>query len=326
MPRFDPAKQISFDVLNELYVERALTAAQIAEELGCGETTVFRALEKYGVPRRSKRDYRLEISQEELEQLYVAQQLSEREIAELFNTSQLTVSRRLREYGIATRSVGPVSEKVVPSQVLTSWSAELAYVVGLIATDGNLNSGRVQVEFISTDRELIALYCSALQLDAIHVSITEYEGRKPWYKVRLNDRIFRQFLESVGLTPAKSKTLGVLAIPDNHFRDFLRGVLDGDGSWYVSNSWLGRYQYLRVELVSASWHFIEWINQEIFRLTGLEGNKRTKSFGRYHYLTFIGQQAIALGNWLYYCSEVLALSRKRIVWEKMLNHSKSRSR
>lgn len=326
MALFDAKAQLSRELLAELYVEQSLSADEIAKQLGCGETTIFRALEKFGIPRRTKHDYRFEIAREELERLYVAEQLTENEIAERFNTSQLTVSRRLREYGIETRSVGSLPAYSIPNDILSAWSSNLAYVVGLLATDGNLDKDRARVEFVSTDQELIALYCSALNLNSIHVGVTAYEGRKPWYKVRVHDNQFRHFLEDVGLTPAKSKTLGALEIPDDYFRDFLRGVLDGDGSWYIQKSWLGRYQYLKVELVSASYSFIEWTNHKISTLEGLRGTTRSRSLGRYHYLSFSGRQAIDLGTWLYYSSNVLALSRKRIIWEQMLDRTKSRSR
>lgn len=326
MARFDAKAQLSRELLAELYVEQSLSADEIAKQLGCGETTVFRALEEYGIPRRSKHDYRLEIAREELERLYIVEQLSESEIAERFDTSQRTVSRRLIELGIPTRPTGSVAKWLVPSSILSAWSSELAYVVGLIATDGYLDSEKSEVCFTSTDGQLIDLYCQALHVDSIHVGVTENRDRKPCFRVRLNDHDYRRFLENIGLTPAKSKTLGALQIPDDFFRDFLRGVLDGDGSWYIQKSWLGRYQYLKVELVSASYSFIEWINHKISTLAGLRGTTRSRSLGRYHYLSYGGHQSIDLGTWLYYSSDVLALSRKRIIWEQMRNRTKSRSR
>ncbi|HZQ09907.1 MAG TPA: LAGLIDADG family homing endonuclease [Anaerolineae bacterium] len=325
MPRFNSKTQLSRAKLEQLYIEQLLPTAEIARRLGCGETTVLRALHDYGIPVRSKSDYRLEIPREELERLYVENGFSEDEIAQWFHTTQITISRRLIEFGITTRQGGVATQSIRPS-VLSVWSPELAYAVGLIASDGNLDSDRVRVEFVSTDRELIDLYCEALGLDSIHVGETSYKSRKPWYKVRISDRTFRNFLEKIGLTPAKSKTLGELQIPDKFFADFLRGVLDGDGSWYIHKSLFGRYQYLRVELSSASSRFIKWIEQKIIELGGMNGIWRTRSLGRYHYLTFIGKQALELGRWVYYAPDVLALSRKRRVWEEIQNRADLRSR
>jgi|GEM_PF-6988550 transposase len=118
MARFDTTSQISRELLNELYIEQSLTASEIAQQLGCGETTVLRALHKYEIPKRSKRDYRLELSREDLERLDVVEHLSESEVAERLNVSQLTVSRRLQEFGIPTRSVGSIPSAFVSKQVL----------------------------------------------------------------------------------------------------------------------------------------------------------------------------------------------------------------
>ena len=50
------------------------------------------------------------------------------------------------------------------------------------------------------------------------------------HRIAWSDRRFYDWLTTVGLTPAKSLTLGPLAIPDDYFADFLRGCIDGDGS------------------------------------------------------------------------------------------------
>lgn len=266
----------------------------------------------------------MEFSRDELERLYIEEEYSEDDIGELFNCSGRTIGRRLQELGIPTRPACGVPIRTVPAKLLDSWSPNLAYAVGLIATDGNLSKDRSRVEFISTDQELIELYCHALGLDGIHIVFTHYESRKPWYKVKVSDNLFRIFLNNIGLAPAKSKTMGPLQIPDAVFPDFLRGVFDGDGSWHVSKSFLGRYQCLRAEVCSASLDFARWIQQRIECLSGLQCNFRSRSLGRYHYLTFSGQKALALGRWLYYSPNVLALTRKRQIWDQMQSKENTR--
>lgn len=319
MIRFDPKTQLPRDLLEQLYNQEHLTIEEIADKIGCGATTVGRALRRYGIPIRATRDYRLEISRDELERLYIEEGLTEDEIGSLFNCHGRTIGRRLKELGIPTRTVGPVPAHTVPSEVFASWSPNLAYAVGLLATDGNLDKDRVRVEFISTDQELVELYCRALHLDDIHVVFTPQESRKSWYKVKVSDRAFRAFLESIGLTPVKSKTLGALQIPDDVFPDFLRGALDGDGSWYISKSWFGRYQYLCADLCSASRSFLEWVREKVEQFAGLQVNLQRHSLGRAYYLLYKGTKALALGRWVYYSPDVLGLTRKRHVWEQMEN-------
>ena len=325
MARFDAQEQLSRELLDQLYNDQRLTIAEIAEQLGCGETTVARALRQHGFPRRSKTDYRQEFSRDDLERLYCGEGLAEFEIAELFGCSQITISRRLRELNIPTRPRWHEAAYTVPVSLLSRWSPELAYIVGLIATDGYLAKGKVEVDFTSADEELIELYCDILHLEGIHVVTANHPPRKAWQAVKLSDGVFRAFLEDVGLTPAKSKTLSPLQVPDEVFADFLRGALDGDGSWYVSRQWAGRYQYLKVELCSASRQFLEWIYQKIEQLADLHGNFRARFLGRSYDLSFVGQKALALGRWVYYSPTVPALSRKRQVWEQMQSIEDSRS-
>src|SRR5437899_2928604 len=82
----------------------------------------------------------------------------------------------------------------------------------------------------------------------------------------------------VGLTPAKSRTIGPLAVPDELFADFFRGCIDGDGSVLVYTDRYHAakcphyvYERLYVSLVSASRRFPAWIRESIRRATGLSG-------------------------------------------------------
>lgn len=135
----------------------------------------------------------------------------------------------------------------------------------------------------------------------------------------MSDKHFRAFLERIGLTSVKSKILDPLQVPDEVFSDFLRGCLDGDGTWFIKREWNGRYQYLRVELCSASLRFLEWCRDTVMRLTGLQGGVYVTSSKQAYNLVYSGRKAIALGQWLYYSPGVLALTRKRAVWAQMID-------
>jgi hypothetical protein len=50
------------------------------------------------------------------------------------------------------------------------------------------------------------------------------------YRLQWTSRRFHSWLMSLGLTPAKSLTIGALEIPDEYFADFFRGCIDGEGS------------------------------------------------------------------------------------------------
>src|SRR5688572_20602052 len=83
------------------------------------------------------------VDQEELKRLYVDERLTTTEIAARLGCGPTTIRRRLNRFDIATRSRGTDPVRWLwlrPGGLETHqiWSPELAYAVGLIATDGNL--------------------------------------------------------------------------------------------------------------------------------------------------------------------------------------------
>ena len=50
-------------------------------------------------------------------------------------------------------------------KVDTKWSADLAYALGLIVTDGCLYNDRRHINFVSTDLQLIKLFKKLLKLE-----------------------------------------------------------------------------------------------------------------------------------------------------------------
>lgn len=105
-----------------------------------------------------------------------------------------------------------------------TWSDELAWLLGLIWSDGCLF--RNSVEICSIDWQLIDMIA---QLIGMENGVRRKNKGKHWRIVFTSKRI-TQWLKSLGLTEAKSLTITFPTIPDEYIGAFLRGVLDGDGS------------------------------------------------------------------------------------------------
>ncbi|MCX7839177.1 MAG: UPF0175 family protein [Anaerolineae bacterium] len=261
---------------------------------------------------------KIELPRDELERLYVEENLSSNEIARLFGCDGVTVRARLREYGIPLRPRGwHKLVRRVPDQVLEAWpSPELAYVVGLVASDGSLQKQNNCMQLVSTEREIVDNCATLLCLDDPHIIVWD-QGfpRKTAFMLQVCDHVFREFLQARGLTPNKTMTIGALDIPDIIFRDFLRGELDGDGSWYVAKGWRGS-PYLVSKFVSRSQSYLEWIHRTVWRLTGIDGCLHGSG------LIYNGKKAELLGQWIYYAPDLPCLRRKHDVWQNwMLEHS-----
>jgi hypothetical protein len=181
-------------------------------------------------------------------------------------------------------------------------------VVGLIAADGNLEKDNNCVILTTTDFELADIYRRILGVKDAHITTTKRTSpRKAAHFVQICDYMFRTFIENRGIRPNKALTIGPLNVPDTVFVDFLRGELDGDGSWYTSRGWRAM-EYLVGKFISKSRVYLEWLQTTILRLAGLTGRFTG------HGLVYNGLNAEELGDWLYYAPDLPCLNRKRQKW------------
>ncbi len=185
----------------------------------------------------------------------------------------------------------------------------MAYVIGLLATDGNLSIDGRHINFTSKDYELAVLFRTYLGLTVtIGKKSRGGGGEKKYFVVQCGDVIFYRFLLSIGLTPRKSKTISALKVPHNYFFDFLRGCIDGDGSIGVFTHPESKHPQLRVRLVSASKPFLEWIKS----VTSSYGINGFFTIGkRVHVLVYAIADSTKLLPLIYYSGSPQSLTRKR---------------
>ncbi|MEI6479008.1 MAG: hypothetical protein WCO18_01815, partial [bacterium] len=91
------------------------------------------------------------------------------------------------------------------------WSAKLAYVVGLIATDGCLSSDMRHVIFTSSDIESIGNVIRILKLKN-KIGFTKNKTSEV-YRIQIANIQLYDWLSKIGLTRSKSLTIGELDIP-----------------------------------------------------------------------------------------------------------------
>jgi len=202
----------------------------------------------------------------------------------------------------------------------TKWSELLAYVVGIIATDGNLSPDARHINITSKDLEMVQNV-----KDILHLSNTfSRKARggsvdKKYYVLQFGSKNFYAFLLSIGLTPAKSKTITKVLVPDKFFSDFLRGCIDGDGNVNEFRHPESKHAQLRLTLASASKPFLIWLLASIRRICKINGGWITKLDKKSTYLLRFGKSdSIQIFKAMYANSRRYALQRKLAVAEKYL--------
>ncbi len=108
--------------IKNLYVTKGKTLSYVAENLGITQITARRWLEHFEIKIKNTSEAKLakvgvsKPSREKLEQLYIKERKSIRQIADALNISSSPIVRWLKEYGISTRTIQQAhwSDKVSP--------------------------------------------------------------------------------------------------------------------------------------------------------------------------------------------------------------------
>ena len=93
------------------------------------------------------------------------------------------------------------------------WSPQFAYAIGLLTADGCLSKDGRHIDLTSKDKAQILLFKKCLGL-SVKVGNKYSSNGNLAYHAQFGDVLFYKFLMSIGLTPAKSKTIGVIKIPE----------------------------------------------------------------------------------------------------------------
>lgn len=242
------------------------------------------------------------LTKDKLTELYILKEMSLSDIGKLVGTTRQNVYYKLKRYNIPTRSKkksriialdkGKIKHSFVNEEGITeiktlrkirfnevffeTWSNEMAYVLGLIYTDGNVDfrnlkksnsSGAYKqgrLSFGQKEKELVEKVLNLMDCD-VKISYKKKRiladtvaGEMNYFHINSN-KLYKQ-LVSFGLKPNKSLTIDFPEVPPEYLRHFIRGCWDGDG--YVG---LDRGR-LALAFVSGSIKFIKKIQENLEEL------------------------------------------------------------
>ncbi len=205
-------------------------------------------------------------------------------------------------------------------KVNRGWSHELAYAIGLLATDGCLSVDGRHFDLTSKDNEQLENFLRCLGIkNRISKKRSGFSG-KLYPRVQFGDVRFYRFLLDIGLTPAKSKTLGKLSIPDKYFFDFLRGSFDGDGTFfsYWDSRWRSSFMFYTV-FISASLKHLEWIRKKLNQRLNVKGHITHDGRKSTHHLKYAKRESLKILRKMYKGDGTVYLKRKYLKILKALD-------
>lgn len=175
--------------------------------------------------------------------------LSAEVLGERYGLSNVAVRNYLRKHGVKLRDSHDSvydSSRQSPYHFNEHWldeldCAEKFYFLGFFAADGcnskKYNNAKIKLQ--TCDLELLEKFKVLLESDRpiYNVHQKETKNRKESFAVNfeLTSKYFCEKLEELGLSERKTYTLQLPDyIPDKYFRDYVRGLFDGDGNISVS--------------------------------------------------------------------------------------------
>jgi hypothetical protein len=227
--------------------------------------------------------------------------ISEREMAKRLGIGKTTVNRWRNEIGLEIR------KHTLNENFFKKWDHEMSYILGYIFADGNINW--------KPEKSYRALTITASEKDKEHLEKIRLtlESTKPLlysestksYRLIVNSKTVCMDLFRFGLTPKKSLTIKFPEVPKKFLKDFIRGIIDGDGNVrYVSRK---RSPYFEITISSGSETFLKGVAEAISSI-GIDAKVR-KSNTNVFILQYSCKRGMKLASWVYENNN-LCLDRK----------------
>lgn len=182
----------------------------------------------------------------------------------------------------------------------------MAYVLGYFCADGCMfknSGGSKYISLVSIDKELIEKIRQALE--SIHKISLKRQSRpncKRTFLLQLGSKEIYEDLLKLGILPNKELRLRLPSIPEEYFRDFVRGYFDGDGcissGYYKRKDRKSKNFRMSVKLASSSQLFLEEIKTKLARCASLKGGFITIGDGC-RYLVYSKGDSSKLFHYLY---------------------------
>lgn len=215
-PRGDIRKVITREYLVERYSKKGESLQDIAKDLKCTRQYIFKLFKSFGIERRTRKSAR-DLAVDKGKIVY--------QIKDVWGDSRRIQHKPLQ----------------INRTFFYEWSDELAYVLGMIYTDGNLvrSSYNTRLKKVVdcfkidiSQKDPFILY-KIKNLLGLNVSLVKMKNNLDsyCYSLKFSDKDTYERLEGLGLCPNKSLKIKFPNMPAQFLGGFIRGLFDGDGSY-----------------------------------------------------------------------------------------------
>lgn len=181
-----------------------------------------------------------EKDKDEICRLYIEEKWTQKLIYEKYHCSPQTIRNVLKERQVNIRSHPHMKDYKINEDYFNKIDSEAkAYFLGLLFTDGNVfirnKSGQISLEIHIQDKEILDKFKQEVNSN----NTISYRKRRNTETVCFRISSYKMCLDlsKYGIIPNKTKKTKTLPdIPNEFKKDFIRGLIDGDGSIYQSSN------------------------------------------------------------------------------------------
>jgi len=170
----------------------------------------------------------LGITDETIINMYKSE-MSFKEMVMIIGLSDRAIRNVLYKHGITMNREqfsGQPRKNKVNEDFFKIWTHEMAWVLGLLVTDGHINNKYYSIYFSQKDERILQLIAHFMAADYV---LTAFGRTKTTPTLIINSKEIKKDLELIGITAKKSLTVPFPAVPEEYLPSFVRGVIDGVG-------------------------------------------------------------------------------------------------
>ncbi|MGM7634994.1 LAGLIDADG family homing endonuclease [Bacillus sp. Hm123] len=179
--------------------------------------------------------------------------VSYKEMLPIVGLSDRAIRNVLHKHGVKVKSSGQPRKHKVNEDFFKVWTQEMAWVLGLFATDGTIHSNTHSISLTQKDERILRLVATCMEADYVLAPVAPTRSTPT---LIINSKEIKQDLKKMGITPNKSLTVPFPHVPNEFLPSFIRGVVDGDG-------WVQKTGYV-MNITTGSKHFAEGLN-DVFK-------------------------------------------------------------
>jgi len=189
------------------------------------------------------------------------------------NRSKQAIWYKAWELGLKSDGKGEIEGNIF---FFRTWSKEMAYILGLICSDGNVCGDVLTIvqknkEYLEQIAKMMEFHTLKIGTRIAKLNNKEYEQNR----LVIRNRILVEDLKKLGVMERKSLKLGKIPVPEKFMPNFILGYFDGDGCFTYSFEKRNGKVRPHWELL-GTYNFLNWIQNEISNLIKLPNRKVRK--------------------------------------------------